>query len=249
MSFATNWLRYFERNRSNRVTLPPQADVAVEPDLRGPLVRSMQRFQLGEQGDGMHLRRGAIGAGDATYAAAIALFVQEEQEHARLLASLLAGLNAPLLRWHWSDVCFTLLRRLLGLRWEVLVLMVAELIGKRYYQALHERLQEPTLRRVFGQIMHDEVGHIAFHTDFLQRAFGSQALPVRVLVCATWWLLFRCVCQVVVCDHASLLRAIDLAPAEFRRDCCALADELVIRVIAGVRHSVLAVRADEAIAH
>ena len=231
MSFATSWLVYFDANRRGRVGVPSEARFDVHAELRGALVRSLQRFQIGEQGDGAHLRRGAVASGDADYSAAVELFIKEEQEHARLLSEVLARLNAPLLPWHWSDVCFTLSRRLLGLRWEVLVLMVAELIGKRYYQTLHEGVSDRTLCAIFGQIMRDEIGHIAFHTEFLEQAFGTAPVPIRLIVCAGWWLLFRGACEVVVSDHASVLRAIGLPVAEFRADCCALGDTLIARII------------------
>src|SRR5436853_6547379 len=82
------WTAYFERNRASRLTIPWEREILVEPHLRAPLIRSLQRFQVGEQGDGLHLRAAAAATGDADYAYAIALFVAEEQEHARLLALL-----------------------------------------------------------------------------------------------------------------------------------------------------------------
>ena len=89
MQTQKDWLSYFERNRARRMLIPWECGIIVEPHLRDPLIRSLQRFQVGEQGDGRHLRMGAAATGDPAYVAAMALFVEEEQEHARLLARLI----------------------------------------------------------------------------------------------------------------------------------------------------------------
>ncbi|MDF6103118.1 hypothetical protein [Gordonia hongkongensis] len=52
------------------------------------IVRSLQKFQVGESGDGAHLIANAAAAGDRDYEAAVRLFVAEEQNHARILALL-----------------------------------------------------------------------------------------------------------------------------------------------------------------
>src|SRR5262249_52419677 len=106
------WLQYFEYNRDRRMEIPWERGLEVEAELRGPLIRSLQRFQVGESGEGRHLRSKAATTGDPIYQAAIELFIQEEQEHARLMAGILGRLQAPLLKGHWSDGCFILLRRL-----------------------------------------------------------------------------------------------------------------------------------------
>ena len=72
----------------------------VEPNLRRPLVRSLQRFQVGESGEGKHLRKQAATTNDPIYEATIDLFLKEEQEHARLMAEILQRLNEPLLQSH-----------------------------------------------------------------------------------------------------------------------------------------------------
>src|SRR5262249_60182289 len=130
--------------------------------------------------------------------AASEVVVQEEEEHSRLPGALLEGIGAPLLESHWSDACFILLRRLCGLRTELLVLLIAELIAKRYYRALHEGTADPVLRGAFAQILHDEVGHVAFHCGYLRQAFASWPRALRPLTRTIWWLLFRIVCLVAL---------------------------------------------------
>lgn len=227
------WTAYFERNCASRLTIPWEREILVEPQLRAPLIRSLQRFQVGEQGDGLHLRTAAAATGDADYAYAVALFVAEEQEHARLLARLLRGMGGTLLRRHWSDICFVALRRLSGLHLELMVLLVAEMIAKRYYRALHEGTADPVLKTAFAQILHDEVGHVAFHCDYLRRAFAALPPPLRLLIRAGWRLLFWVVCLVVLYDHRAVLRAVGVAPGAFLRDCGLIFDETAAAIFEG----------------
>jgi len=212
------WVAYFDRNRGDRLPIPWERGIAVEPGLRAPLIRSLQRFQVGERGDGVHLRAAASATGDLLYCRAIELFVQEEQEHSRLLAALLEGIGAPLLESHWSDACFILLRRLCGLRTELLVLLIAELIAKRYYRALHEGSADLVLRSAFAQILHDEEGHVAFHCAYLRQAFIRRPRTLCRLVRAGWRMVFRLVCLVVLYDHRAVLRAVAVPPGKFWRE-------------------------------
>lgn len=222
-----DWLTYFERNRVNRLRegIPWERGFNAEPQLRAPLMQSLQRFQVGEQGDGQHLKHGAAATGDAAYVAAINLFVAEEQEHARLLARVVRGLGGELLDHHWSDACFILLRHLSGLHLELMVLLVAEMIAKRYYRALSEGTKDVVLKTVFDQILRDEFGHVAFHSDFLHRAFARLPLPTRRLLRGLWWILFRAVCLVVMYDHRGVLRATGVSTRAFWHDCGLIFDE------------------------
>jgi rubrerythrin len=214
-----NWLAYFKQNRRERMPIPWENRIELEPHLRAPLIRSLQRFQVGEQGDGKHLKMGAAATGDPEYAETIALFIKEEQEHARLLAGLLRGMGARLLKWHWSDLCFILLRRLLKLKLELMVLLVAEMIAKRYYRALYEGTHDPVLKAVFTQILRDELGHVAFHCDYLNNAFKPLPSPARFFILLAWQLFFNSVCLVVMWDHRALLKAVGVSPVAFWCDC------------------------------
>src|SRR5207244_3249905 len=110
---------------------------------------------------------------DRAYIAAIDLFVEEEQEHASLTGRVLRGLGAPLLERHWSDKAFRLLCFMSDLRMELMVILVAEVIAKRYFEILHDATNDPVLRATCAQIGHDEEGHIAFHCDSLRPAFST----------------------------------------------------------------------------
>lgn len=220
------WLQYFEHNRINRREIPWEHGINISTDARAPLIRSLQRFQVGESGEGHHLRKQAATTNDPVYLAVIDLFIKEEQEHARLMAKALQLMNGRLLKRHWSDACFILLRRLFGLNQELLVLLMPEMIAKRFFRALHDGVTDPVLRAMFGQIMHDEEGHLAFHVDFLQRALAPLSLPARAVNRCVWRLLFRASCLVVIVDHRAILREVGVSPARFWWDCGLIFDEV-----------------------
>ena len=225
-----NWLHYFQHNREHRLPIPWEQGIRIDSSLRLPLIRSLQRFQIGESGEGRHIRGYAAAKNDPIYEAAIDLFIKEEQEHARLMARVLHCLHGPLLSRHWSDVCFMALRRPFGLRCELLVLLVAEMIAQRYFRALQQRTADPVLEAVFAQILHDEGGHLAFHATYLNRDFAPLPFVHRLVVQMFWKILFRAACVVVICDHGGVLRAVGVSPPRFWRDCGGIFDEMAARI-------------------
>lgn len=224
------WREYFVRNGEDRVPIPWEAGVHIEPPLRAPLIRSLQRFQIGEAGDGEHLKAGAATTDEAGYREAIILFVAEEQEHSRLLGRLLRTLDAPLLHWHWSDFLFTHIRRLMGLHLELLVLLIAEIIAKRYYRAVDEGTDDPVLKAVCAQIRRDEEGHLAFHCDRLNQALSALPVPIALWVGTGWRVVFRLFCLGVIADHYTLLHAVHVSPSVFWRDCGHIFDGVAARI-------------------
>lgn len=226
------WLNYFEQNRENRHTIHWRDDINIEPRLVRPFIRSLQRFQIGESGEGRHLRSAATTTGDHAYIKSIDLFIKEEQEHARLMAEILKRLHAPLLTSHWSDGCFILLRRLFRLDQELMVLLTPEIIAKRYFRVLHDRIDDPSVKAVCAQILHDEEGHVAFHIEYLRCAFAHLSLPSRAVLRGAWRLLFRLTMLAVVLDHRSLLKACGVSTASFWWDCELMFDEVAAQIFA-----------------
>jgi hypothetical protein len=214
----TDWPDHFTANRARPRPTTWTGDVNVPTVLRAPLVRSLQRFQVGEQGEGRHLRRAARATGDARYAMAVDLFLAEEQAHARLLAALLAALGAPVLARHWSDGGFIWLRHGGGVNAELRVLMAAELIGAYVYRLVAQAVPDAALRTAMGGILDDEAGHVAFHCDALRRGPGALSAPARLTVRWGWRLVFRGACLVVLLDQWAFLAAAGASPIAYWRD-------------------------------
>jgi hypothetical protein len=224
-----DWLAYFQRNRIKRMHIAWEKGIIISDTLRAPLIRSLQRFQVGESGDGKHLKAAASDR-DNVYQETLALFIAEESEHARLLAKILQELDAPLLESHWSDTAFILIRHLAGLRLELMILLMAEMIAKRYYRILHDASNNPILRTVCAQILHDEVGHVAFHCDFLRESMSLLPMPIRLAICGAWWLVYRIVCLVVMLDHRDVIRASGVTSGEFWEGCGKVFDQTAARI-------------------
>lgn len=227
-----HWRAYFEHNRDHRHAIPWTDEIHLRAGLTAPIVRSLQRFQVGESGEGRHLRASAKATGDPDYAQAIELFVCEEQEHARLMAGILQRLGAPLLTSHWSDHCFIRLRHLFGLNQQLMVLLMPEIIAKRYFRLLHDHAGDPVVRAVCAQILHDEEGHVAFHTVYLNQSLAGLGVFSRLLWRAVWRMFFRLALLVVVWDHRSLLQACRVSAARFWWDCELLFDDVAAKIFA-----------------
>jgi hypothetical protein len=184
------------------------------------------KFQLGESGEGHKLKSHAGKTGDTAYAKAIDLFIKEEQEHARLMGKILRELDAPLLENHWSDKCFVFMRQFFGLHQELMVLLLPEMIAKRYFRALHDGTCDPVLRAVFAQIAKDEDGHLAFHIEYLRRAFEKMSFTRRIIAQVAWRILYRGACLAVMLDHRAVLSAVGVKPDKFWRDCGGIFDDV-----------------------
>lgn len=213
-----NWLEYFQGNAQRRMPIAWENGVSVEWSVRAAVIASLQRFQVGESGEGNHLKSCAAQTEDAEYCAAIELFLAEENYHAQMLAGVLRSVGAPLLSGHWSDAAFIVIRRFAGLRMELAILLVAELIAKRYYRVLHDATNDPNLQLMCAQILRDEHAHVAFHCDTLNRAFARFS-PLKKMAIRFWWKRFyRVVCFVVALDHRGVLRAANVSVWNWMRE-------------------------------
>ena len=208
---SQEWRAYYEQNRRDRLPVAWDKPVRVTAATRGHLTRSVARFQLGESSDGRRLRRLAQRTGDDAYAAAIELFIGEEQEHARLLGKVLDRLEAPRLKRHWSDWLFRRCRHLLGFYEELAVLLMAEIVALKYYSVLWNGTPDAALRRVCKQILHDEKFHVRFHCEYLHRQLArSPRLAAAVLTA-----MFAGASAVVAWDHRDALVALGSSAEDF----------------------------------
>ncbi len=212
------WRRRFEQNRTRPdIPLPPQLELerllrsaGFEPTLHTLLVRSMQRFQLGESSEGSLARQAlTVSELDPDARVAIGLFVREEGRHARELAHLLAALGAPTLRRHWTEALFRRARRLFGFRTKMLVIAAAELVGASTYALLAERLPQP-VGRFCATLAADEAGHLDFLADWLPRepaALATLFSAATSAIALSYW------------DHRALFRALAITPSMYVGRC------------------------------
>lgn len=211
------WVAEFEAERERRAERG-DPDWSRVPTLPAELTGSLQRFQLGEGGDGAELVAKAERAGDPVYARAVRLFVAEEQNHARMLARLLEAEGGGTLAGHWSDAAFVGLRRLLGLKVELLVLMVAEAVALRYYEAVRDGAADPLTSEVAGRIHADEVRHVPFHCLRLREALAPLPAPARRAAALAWRVLLTGAAALVAVDHGPALRTLGVSRRVFVAD-------------------------------
>jgi hypothetical protein len=216
------WVDHFEQNVGVHARVDAGIDFdgacAVPEAVRAPLIASVRRFQLGESGDGQQLLRRAAKAGDTEYLCAAKLFIAEEQQHAALLLRLLGYLGGEPMRRHWSDSVFVRLRRLMGLRTELMVLTVAEVVALSYYGGLATDGPDPVVRAVAARIVADEHPHVQFQKQQLRAGFARSGIALRWLAFALWWKTAIGATVVVAMDHGPLLDAIGYRRTRFIRD-------------------------------
>lgn len=226
MQRPEDWLRYFENRHSEwREPIWESASGCLLPRaLRDNLAKSLAIFQLGETGGGSRLRRFVHREMNAApqelsedYAKAVKLFIAEENEHARLLSELVSYLRGTLRKKHWSNAVFRQVRTLLGLEFNLQVLLIAELIAEAYYSLLYQHVPDPIVRSVCGKIVRDEVGHIGFHQTFFRwRQRGR--LPIAS---AIWSIqlqgLFLVAEKLVWSQHRACLSGFGVEKQEFSR--------------------------------
>lgn len=178
------------------------------------MARSLQKFQVGESGDGAHLIAKAAATGVADYERAVRLFVAEEVNHARMLAEILTAAGYPTVGHHWSDAVFVRLRRLLGLRTEIMVLCIAEVIALRYYRALADG-NDALLAEVSELILDDERRHVRFQYHRIRAGFAHYPRVLRSVVEFVWCAMALVVAVVVSVDHGAALRDVGVSRIRF----------------------------------
>jgi hypothetical protein len=208
--------------------------------LSAALIGSIQRFQTGEDGDGASLIGKSARAGDADYLAAVRLFVAEEQNHARLLKNVLAYAGAPTIAGCWTDSVFVVVRRALGLRLELMTLMLAEVVALRYYRALRDGAGDPLISAVAGRILADEERHVPFHVDRLRDGFAATPAVGRAFGAVFWWVLMIGASVVVAVDHGVALRDLGVGRRRFVGDVLQLFRGVVSEVFGAARRQVAA---------
>lgn len=222
---SQNWLSYYQENKQHRPEPKWNLPSSLESGKQHILARSLSHFQLGETGEGRFLMAEARAQAqdDVAYHQALGLFVAEEGEHARLLKRLVLRFGGHTIERHWTHALFRLARHALGFRFEIQLLVIAELVGTAYYRLLRARARDPVLEETCTLLLSDEARHIEFHADWLGD-FQSRLLPLEGAVWRTQFqVLFALAAQVAWIDHRACLCASGSNRGEFfseaRREC------------------------------
>lgn len=208
------WRDVFQ-GRADRPLLPIDADLDYT-QLPRSLARSLAVFQLGESGGGSvvaQAQQSGLPGIDGDYVEALDLFVSEEHHHANQLAVCVRMMGGELIRRNWTARLFVFGRRLIGLRFKILVLLAAEVVGLCFYRLVAARLPPCRMRDTLLQLVGDEHSHLQFHCAFLEQ---QAATPFRqMLFKASWRALMFCAGLVVLIDHRRTLRDLSIEFQDF----------------------------------
>src|SRR5215475_292275 len=134
------WLNHFEYHAEHPRRVASGIPNELKAAERRLIAASIATFQLGEQSSGSNLLRAAYYFAQEQEAPELGriteLLIKEEQQHAALLRSFMAGHGIPTVGHHWTDAVFRRLRQGAELELALSILMTAELIGNVYYRAL-----------------------------------------------------------------------------------------------------------------
>jgi hypothetical protein len=212
------WIEYFNRNKQNRREPDWSAPTKVPPHILAPMLRSIEEFRLGDGGGPASLI-----AYDAenfrgqteSMRKIVDLWFAEEAEHARLLGCAVRRFSGRFIYSHWSFTAFCWCRRIFGVRFELQVLTLTELVSTAYYRMLRKHSPDGPLAAMCELILRDEAGHVAFQRDRIADA-GNPKPGLRGWL----WRLQFLVCgyaagTVLWMSHAPCLKAIGGTRTEF----------------------------------
>jgi hypothetical protein len=212
------WIGHFTRNKQDRPEPDWVAPVNVPPAVLAPVLRSIEQFRLGDGGGPASLiAHDAENFRNRTdeLRRIVDLWFAEEAEHARLLGCAVRRFGGRIITSHWSFSAFCLSRRELGVRFELQVLTLTELVSTAYYRMLRRHSPDGPLAAMCELILRDEGGHVAFQRDRLA-ATGCPRPGLR----GWFWRIQFLLCGYAAAtmlwvNHAPCLKAIGGSRAEY----------------------------------
>lgn len=215
------WINYFNQNRVGRPEPDWTAPISIPPQMLAPLLRSLEQFRLGDGGGPASLiafDAERFRSRTEEMQTIVDLWFKEEAEHARLLGCAVKRIGGRYIDSHWSFAAFCWCRRLLGVQFELQVLLLTELVSTAYYKVLQSHSPDSPLEAMCQLILRDEAGHVAFHRDRL--ADAGRTLPG--LGGAWWqaqfWMLGHAAATMLWINHGPCLTAIGGSRVEYFRE-------------------------------
>jgi len=212
------WINHFTKNRLDRPEPDWAAPLSIPPRMYAPLVRSIEQFRLGDGGGPASLIahdaekfRGRT----AQMRAIVDLWFAEEAEHARLLGCMVKRLGGRVINSHWSFSAFCLCRKVLGVRFELQVLLLTELVSTAYYRVLKEHSPDAPLADMCSLILRDEAGHVSFHRERLADAGRSSLGLGGAMWQIQFWALGHAAAAMLWVNHGPCLTAIGGSRREY----------------------------------
>ncbi|MGH9687206.1 MAG: hypothetical protein ACRD5K_08960 [Candidatus Acidiferrales bacterium] len=176
---SQKWFTHFSLRSMTALYVSPMWSAQLTKKEKSAISKSIQQFQLGEGSKGRRLldrgKQYSQEADDPFFAAALALFIKEEQQHSRYLAAFMQSQGIPRVARHWVDTAFRRLRGLAGLELSLTVLVTAEIIAMPYYRALRDATGSATLKMICRRILEDEAAHLRYQSSMLRRVSSRRS--------------------------------------------------------------------------
>ena len=194
-----HWISHFRANKFNRPEPDWSAPFSMPEAKRRLLAKSIAEYQLGDGGGECRLvaRDAETFRGAAEEARIVVdLWFAEEREHSRLLGRAVERIGGDFITDTFAFRMFYACRRALGVQFELLVLLVVEIVSTGYYRMIRRHVGDVPIADMCKLILRDEARHIDFHRDRLAADFPDgigawRAAQLRVLgeACASFlWL-------------------------------------------------------------
>ncbi len=190
------WVRYFQENAKKRLKIPFTQEGFLDDSAKNLIFPSIKAFERGENSEGAYLKTAAEEFSnkieDPSYGEAVQLFIQEENVHSDYLARYMRWHGISKKRRSSLNRIFQILRRTMGIRSEVTVLVTAEIIALSYYSALGNAADSKALKSICRQMLHDELPHVIFQSYTLSHfkngvaVKGIRALLMEASCLAVW---------------------------------------------------------------
>ncbi|MGB0579601.1 MAG: ferritin-like domain-containing protein [Limisphaerales bacterium] len=228
------WAQYFRRNREQRVEPDWDKKTGMQREGIRKLLPSLQQFELGDGGGPACLI--AFNAEDlrdtsVEIKAVIDAWFDEEREHSRLLGAAVERFGGRHLKGHWSHTAFCAVRKTMGVRFELQVLLLTEIVSAAYYRVLRRHAGDQAMKDMCSLILRDESGHIAFHLDRLEAADKSVLGLRRKVWEAQFWMFGYMAAGVLWANHGPCLRPLGATNAEYLRE----VRRRIFRFVAGLK--------------
>jgi hypothetical protein len=132
-----------------------------------------------------------------------------------LLGCAVDNLGGKRIRSHWSFSAFCGARRILGVAFELQVLLLTEITSTAYYRLLQRHCRIPALEAMCHLILRDEGGHVAFHRDRLAAAGRMRPGLMGTLWAAQFWLCGYAAATMLWVNHRACLTRLGATTPEF----------------------------------
>src|SRR6185503_6979726 len=109
-------------------------------------------------------------------------------------------------------------RRALGVRFELQILLLTEIVSTAYYRVMRRHCEDPAVRAMCGRILREEAGHVSFHCDRLAAEGRSPRGILGALWGAQFWFFRHAAATMLWINHRRCLVSLGGSCGEYYRE-------------------------------